>query len=265
MQEPDEKSSKASAGEKNPYDRIREKLFTNYAGTIVIELIILVLAVPMNWQKSREVAVLLLIFGAGLIFLKREYDVKSSVVIIAVIAISSAVVYLRAGPSHVVGWLQPANEPTPPNNCGDLPKGSVIAMTGNFATVIAPRSSWKTGIVKLGSCELLSIGRNANGASIDAVLYSNDGKAGEIHDNKFTVNEDGYVIDKDLNTLVVHDKNDVEVIYVRYLNENAFRIRGVFSCPSSVAKQVTITNTNFPFIGEGKGCAQLSRFIVDLQ
>lgn len=267
MQElPSETNENSSAVTKSISVRLREFLTEFSAFDVALALLNAVIAAYVTWQKSREAAVFQLVVVTVSSLRKEKSPVKFSFTIVSVVAVFAFIVYAVVEPPQVVGWLQPASEPTPSNICGALPQGSVIAMTGNFATVIE-KANWKTGIVKLGSCELLSIAIGDNGASIDAVLYSNDSRAGEIHDNKFSINEGGYIIERtaDLSTLIVHDKNNVEVIYVRYLNENAFRIRGVFSCPSSVTKQVVITNTHFPFMGEGRGCGRFSRYVVDLQ
>jgi len=99
--------------------------------------------------------------------------------------------------------------------------------------------------LQLGDCPLVSLESGPNGALIDANLYDKQGKPqGTIRDNKFTVpNTNGLTIDdRDISTLVVHDANDDELLYVRYLNQSTFRIRGKFYCPSPTLESLMVSN-----------------------
>jgi hypothetical protein len=155
-------------------------------------------------------------------------------------------------PTPTVGWLQPANEPTPENGCSRHGNDSPVVIMGDNGVMLGDVR--KATALKVGNCPLVGLQITDNGASIDATIYDAGGrKIGEIENNRFSIPPaDGLVIEKsgDLSTLVVHDGANQEVLYARYLNKNAFRIRGIFSCPLPRSHTVRVTDkaiSDFPF------------------
>jgi hypothetical protein len=94
------------------------------------------------WPQSHELAILLGIIGTiALLFLQVPvtWAAISSAAVIAV----GFVVYCIAGstppPEPWQGWLQPANEPTPPNACDGLPvhfEGAITVLIAGSAFIV---------------------------------------------------------------------------------------------------------------------------------
>jgi hypothetical protein len=77
---------------------------------------------------------------------------------------------------------------------------------------------------------------NENGLSINSIIYDSDGNlVGTVKNNGYSVNvESKYVteVTGDLSTLIVHEKTSGrELLYVKFLNPAAIRVRGLFYCP----------------------------------
>lgn len=144
----------------------------------------------------------------------------------------------------MVGWLQPANEPTPENGCSSHGIDSPVVIMGDNGVMLGGVT--KATALKVGNCPLVGLQIGDNGASIAATIYDFGGKIiGKIENNRFSIPPaDGLVIEKsgDLSTLVVHNAANQELLYVRYLNKTAFRVRGIFSCPSPRPLTVRITD-----------------------
>jgi hypothetical protein len=88
----------------------------------------------------------------------------------------------------------------------------------------------------------LTLHSTDNGIAIDAQVFGQDGKKiGSIENNGYRIDGD-LIVDKDLNTVVVHDTSGKELLWVRYLNERAIRVRGNFFCPAPHPISVVVTN-----------------------
>lgn len=46
----------------------------------------------------------------------------------------------------------------------------------------------------------------------------------------------------DLSTIIIHDESGRELLYVRYLNPTAVRVRGIFTCPKPRLTTTIVTN-----------------------
>lgn len=197
--------------------------------------------------------------GLRLGLFRVTFDVICATLLTAIysLVVVSAYIY-TAKPPEVekpqIGWLQPANEPTPDNECSSLTniRRTATILVGRTA-IQALSMTQKVKVIQIGSCTPLSISMDDNGALIDASLFDEKfNSVGEIRNNRFTVNNHSLVIEKsgDLSTLVVHDENGYELLYVKYINENTFRVRGLFHCQFSTTKNLKITN-NIP---SGSNC-----------
>jgi hypothetical protein len=172
-------------------------------------------------------------------------------------------------PEPTVGWLEPANDPTPDNPCGksirqQFGDQALLLLFGNVG-VIGP-----TPIpLIVGGCQM-TMGRGPNGIGIDVDLFDQSGNpVGTIINNKYTINKESRIITQasgDLSTLLVHDQtNDAELLYIRFMNPNTIRIRGVFSCPRPHLMTVSITNSGIIQNGQNFGRDDcLSGFVVGL-
>lgn len=166
-----------------------------------------------------------------------------------VIAFAGLVVYREVPlPSPIppdVGWLQPGNEPTPPNNCsmGQISGNSLVAFLGGTA-VIGQNHSYFVAL-RLGDCGL-TLESGPNGLSVSVPIFDRSGASlGTLVRNKYEISKGkGVVVERsgDLTTLVVHDAQGEELLYVRYLNRNTVRIRGTISCPTPRLQTIEITD-----------------------
>lgn len=101
----------------------------------------------------------------------------------------------------------------------------------------------------------MTMSEGPDGISVAIDLFDQAGNPiGAILNNKYTINPESRVITQasgDLSTLVVHDQtNGAELFYVRFMNENTVRIRGVLSCPRP--RLITISITNSGIIQNGQ-------------
>jgi hypothetical protein len=165
--------------------------------------------------------------------------------------------YSPAAP--VVGWLQPANEPTPPNGCDrePAPPNSLLVLFGdNGALSLAPTTKFTA--FRLEECPLVAIQTGPNGALINATIYSIGGvELGRVTNNKFMITSDRQLtIEKsgDLSMLVVHDDFGAELIYIHYINRTTIRVRGIFTCPTPTLRTVSITDTSVGTAGFQQSC-----------
>jgi hypothetical protein len=164
-------------------------------------------------------------------------------------AVLSALLYLYVGPTPppppIIGWLQPANDPIPDNGCGTNldreGKHAVLLLVGDSGYIM-PNLNSTTEAVTLGWCRSLTLHSTDNGITIDAQIFAQDGKkVGSLEDNGYHIDGD-LIVEKDLNTIVVHDPSGKELIWVRYLNDRTIRVRGNFFCSAPHPISIKITN-----------------------
>jgi hypothetical protein len=148
------------------------------------------------------------------------------------------------------GFLIPANDPTPPNPCGEIPPNAVLLLFGNSA---AYTTSTAAGIIKLISGEdILSFERTSDGLYVNATVRNSDNRqVAKITRNVLRVeaNDNYYRERPDQHSVVVLDPNDRIVLYVRYLNPSAIKILGIFHNPGH---QSVIIEDDEQMIGTGK-------------
>lgn len=166
----------------------------------------------------------------------------------------------------IVGWLQPANDPAPPNGCDGIsdaqrPKNRPLVILGTFGVYPAKSGSYTP--MHIGSCAPITIEQGPLGVAISADIFSPAGHAvGHIRkDNGYEITgTQGLVVEKDLHTVVVHDAERNEVLYMRYVNPQAIHLRGIFSCPTQTIPDGALVIANAPsltFPGHntvGTGC-----------
>jgi hypothetical protein len=215
------------------------------------------------WPKSHFwsllSAIVLLSFFA-LIEMPRRFGVASTIVLV----ISGSIGYFLAGPipppplpPPQIGWLQPANEATPTTSCDNIPAqfkaaGSALVIVGDTGFIPPnPFQDWTA--IELGQCYPLTLHRDENGISVSADVYSTTGEPlGQIRNNRYNISgANNLIVERtgDLSSLVVHDEQGHELLFVRYVNPNTIRIRGIFTCPSPRLETVTATNTSLTIPG----------------
>lgn len=135
-------------------------------------------------------------------------------------------------PSAPTGPLIAARDPSPPALCGEKPQKDDLLMAIGPNRVMGKGSGPFTPVL-VDQCVALKLLRRDGGLTIQAFGYSWHG------DIAFHVMNNVYEPDTalklralrpDRSTFLLLDRFDQEVLYVRYLNPNAVRIRGRFLC-----------------------------------
>lgn len=146
-------------------------------------------------------------------------------------------------PLPYTGPLTPAADPTPSMACADKPGKSDLVMALGTDRVIG-RGPGPFIPAMVHDCPTVQLRKVGGGLMVRAFFYDwSDDIAMHVLDNQFEVNAALSVrfFRPDPHTLVVLDRFDSEVLYVRYLNPGAVRIRGRFLCAEK--PQAVITDT----------------------
>lgn len=143
--------------------------------------------------------------------------------------------WLATRPPPPTGPLLPANEPTPQAACVEKigPKDLVMAFGTDRAVGLGPGPFYP---MKVGDCTVIALRHAGRGLMVNAFFYDfNDDVAFMVNDNVYepTMPLQLRPFRPDPHTLVILDRFDKEVLYIRYLNPNAVRIRGRFLCGTS--------------------------------
>jgi hypothetical protein len=148
-------------------------------------------------------------------------------------------------PPEPSGALLPAGEPSPTTICREKPPADTLAMYFGTSRVIG-RGPGPYAPFVVDGCPVLKLLRKGGGLMVRATGYdwSND-VAFMVSDNVYTPMEPLQlrVLRPDRSTFVLLDRFDQEVVYVRYLNRGAVRIRGRFLCgegPQAVIRDAGI-------------------------
>ena len=141
-------------------------------------------------------------------------------------------VWLATRPPPPTGPLLPASEPTPDARCVEKigPKDLVMAFGTDRAVGmgLGPYAPFK-----VADCTVMTLHRVGRGLMVRAFFYDFNGDvAFSVMDNVYepTLPLQLRPFRPDPHTIVILDRFDKEVLYLRYLNPNAVRIRGRFLC-----------------------------------
>lgn len=140
--------------------------------------------------------------------------------------------WLATRPPTPTGPLLPADEPTPQASCVEKigPKDLVMAFGTNRAVGTGPGPY---SPLKVADCAVMRLHRIGQGLMVRAFFYDFNGDvAFSVIDNVYepTLPLQLRQFRPDPHTIVILDRFDKEVLYLRYLNPNAVRIRGRFLC-----------------------------------
>ena len=140
--------------------------------------------------------------------------------------------WLATRPPVPVGPLLPAREATPHASCVEKIGAKDLVMAfGTHRAVGTGQGPFRP--IRVDDCTVMALRRVGKGLMVKALFYDWN------NDVAFTVNDNVYEptmplqlrpFRPDPHTVVVLDRFDKEVLYVRYLNPNAVRIRGRFLC-----------------------------------
>jgi hypothetical protein len=141
-------------------------------------------------------------------------------------------VWLATRPPPPTGPLLPASERTPDARCVEKigPKDLVMAFGTDRAIGMGPGPY---APFKVADCTVMTLHRVGRGLMVRAFFYDFNGDvAFSVMDNVYepTLPLQLRSFRPDPHTIVILDRFDKEVLYLRYLNSNAVRIRGRFLC-----------------------------------
>ena len=141
-------------------------------------------------------------------------------------------VWVATRPPVPTGPLLPASEPTPRAICAEKigPQDLVMAF-GTHRAIGTGQGPFRP--IRVDDCTVMALRRVGQGLMVKAFFYDwNNDVAFIVNDNVYqpTMPLQLRPFRPDPHTIVVLDRFDKEVLYVRYLNPNAVRIRGRFLC-----------------------------------
>jgi hypothetical protein len=135
-------------------------------------------------------------------------------------------------PPAPTGPLLPANEPTPSTACRTPVGPHDLVMIAAESRLVG-KGPGPFQVLAVGDCPVLNLRRAGKGLMADATFYD------WTDDIAFRVAANVYeplmplqltAFRPDPHTLVILDRFDQEVLYLRFLNPHAVRIRGRFLC-----------------------------------
>jgi len=150
-------------------------------------------------------------------------------------SVSAYGVWWATRPPVPSGPLLPASEPTPQASCVEKagPRDLVMDFGTNRAIGRGPGPFYP---MKVGDCTVMALRHAGRGLMVKAFFYDwNNDVAFMVNDNVYepTLPLQLRPFRPDPHTIVILDRFDKEVLYLRYLNPNAVRIRGRFLCGTS--------------------------------
>jgi len=190
----------------------------------------------------KPAAVLAVATGLGMLvafeLLVREAPqawVLGSMLLVDAIVGGSYLLWRQVQPSAPSGPLMAAADPSPPQECPEKPQASDLVMAFGTNRVLGKGPGPFTPLL-VDDCVALKLSRQHGGLMIQSFGYA------FTEDIAFHVMNNVYESDSalqlrasrpDRSTFVLRDRFDKEVLYVRYLNPGAVRIRGRFLCGMS--------------------------------
>jgi hypothetical protein len=230
---------------------------------IVLVLYFLIDAVVV-WPESRGWA---FIFGAvGLsAVLLMELPWRWWIGATVVIAIGSAASYWIIGPAKILdiivsGSIEPGDSPQ--SDCErkmlaatPIPQKPMNVLFGDWGITMGGDVT-DFPVLAIGQCKVFWVTRDHDDIKINAKLYDEGGNLiAAVKDNVFRgFQGEQTTLDQnhDLTQLTVKERGRGEIFYVRYLNSNTVRFRGIFGCPNHRTVHVT-DNSPLPTVKVQKG------------
>ena len=215
------------------------------------------------WPESHLGA---LLFLAAVLSLVAVYEMLAvyrvaktkTIAVVFVIFAACTVTYMAIGPALPIetethGWLLPSGKPTPSNGCDSVSfnrENAISFITGGGALVSS--ATTKTDILTIDGVPALSFERDGDKLSFDSDLFNEAGNlvARIIHNEFHLVAAEMSYQERsdDRSTLIVHDKQGNELLYIAYINPRAVVIRGIFRGPRGL--RVALSDSNIRFDNE---------------
>ena len=136
---------------------------------------------------------------------------------------------LLPSPEKFLGYLVPANEPTPISNCGEMPPSSVKVLLGDSEGYTNNNTM---NLISAFDEPLLTAKKVGNRLQISLELFNREGASiAKVKDGVFVgqVSENLEIMSRDPHGIDIFDKtNNSLVFHIRYLNPQAIEILGEF-------------------------------------
>ena len=166
------------------------------------------------------------------------------------------------------GVLVPGNDPDPPLPASCLRLGPVPAdalrvyMGGNAGYSTADQVT----VLAVRGVPVLSLHRLPGGIAVNAETYSEDGRmVAEITENRFSVNPDNFfkLVRPDNHSLAVYDRENRDVLDVRYINSHSVRVLGTFRLPGSAPLVIEEDAMSLRGTHISESCFAGGKFLLD--
>jgi hypothetical protein len=207
-------------------------------GEFLILLIYLVIDAFEVWPHSHGWALSAVVVGiVALMLLDGEFSYKSIAAVGTTASIVCAGIYAWAPPTRPDetenhGWLLPANDPSPQTACtpDQSKQGDWFFVTVAGGGVFTAAKN-QLAVLTIGDHPTVLMERGPSGLLIDVdMLAENGALVVRIERNEWRAvpAQISYADRPDRNTLVVHDRAGKEIFWLRYMNSNTVKIRGIF-------------------------------------
>jgi hypothetical protein len=134
------------------------------------------------------------------------------------------------------GFLVPGTEEGPVNDCASNASSSAFLLYFGDSVAWTDEPFVTTlNVIKFAEENVLSLEKTSGGIVVNAIIRDSDGnEVATIKRNVFKARSGGdyEAISRDAHSLLVLDKKDRVVLYIRYLNPRAVKITGIFREPN---------------------------------
>ncbi|MGA9998478.1 MAG: hypothetical protein WBP93_23895 [Pyrinomonadaceae bacterium] len=238
--------------------------YITYFGTVIVTILAITARLVVSKRPFEWV-----IFGQTIRIKNPKAITNTAIAIVILLWVPRVGDWIRVTQiqeTDTQGYLIPANDINPPNPCEEsIPEDAILIYLGNSVAYVTGDSS---DIFTLAGESVLSFRRTPEGISINATLRSKDGRGiVVIENNEFIINRNNFWYKKrpDKHTLEVYDEFKQRVLYIRYLNEDAIKVVGVFYAkdPSIPPIKIEEDKQFFASFQTSAGCIGTLRVISD--
>ena len=161
--------------------------------------------------------------------------------------------------TETVDYLVPAGDSYYQDQCSDsIPAGALVFYLGN-STAYIPLDSTEyqsrspMTVLLTSNVPVLKLERVADGLFVSANIMSKDRQfALTVERNNLisSVSNSWYQFRSDKSTFAIYDEHDEEILYVRYMNSSAVKVRGVFGSPGKHTIVITASDIMIPSLNQ---------------
>jgi hypothetical protein len=166
--------------------------------------------------------------------------------------VGASIIDLIVGPvlpteTDIHGWLEPSNEPVPPNAACSPDTLERVRPYG-MAFLLGRAGCWEPSglgprpVLTVSSCAAMSVEMANDKIALNADIYDGADLVAHIENNEFNLVPGKFAYQKrpDRSHLTIFDKSNKKLMAISYLNKKIVQITGVFSCSDGV--KVTVTD-----------------------